>query len=259
MRGLLMLLLASLAANAYLIVTRESRLRVEAVAPVSPVEEIVQPTKPTVQSRASMSGSNSYGALERRTLEQRVLAAEAEVEEHMGPEEKYGKQERSTESEARVRPYLDLVFKDIPGAEPKYRVECHGRVCKIDARQENAWIGPLQTTYPGRTMFGTMSFSDKTFVELLTEGAGLASRIHYEAWEAIHACAIANAEPGDVTYQLTMDAVRRVNVQMSGSLANQRAGECVATALQAAILKTPVPANTQIEDREHTLTLPLDE
>ena len=259
MKGLLILLVASVAANAYLIVTRESRLRVQAVVPVPPIKAVGQPTKPTSHSGVSMSGSNSYGALERRTLEQRVLEAEAEIEEHIGAEEKYGKQERSAESEARVRPYLDLIFKDIPGAEPKYQVECHGRVCKIDARQDNAWIGPLQTTFPERAMFGTMSFSDKTFVELLTEGAALANRIYSEVWEAIHACAITNPEPGDVTYQLTMDAAHRVIVQIGGSLANWPVGKCVATAIQGAIAKTPVPPNTQIEDRDHTLTLPLEE
>jgi hypothetical protein len=259
MRGLVALLVASVAVNAYLIATRESRLRVEAVAPVAPTETVDQSAKPTVQARAVLAGSASYGSLERKVLEQRVLAAEAQVEEFMDPEEKYAKQERSIESEARAKPYLDLIFKDIPGTEPKYRVECHGRVCKIDAKQDNAWIGPLQSTYPGRTMFGTMSFSDKTFVELLTEGAALATRIHYEASEAIHACAIANPEPGDVSYQLTMDNAHRVTAQINGSLAKQPVGKCIATALQGAITKTPVPPNTQIEDRERTLTLPLEE
>jgi hypothetical protein len=201
----------------------------------------------------------NYGALQRKDLERRVLAAEAEVEKFMEPEEKYSRQLRSIESEARIRPYLDLIFKDVAGQEPKYHVECHGLVCQISAEQSNAWIGPLQTTYPESTMFGAMSFSDKAFVELLTEGAALANRIHHDAGQWIYACVTADSTPGDLLYQLNMDDSNRVTVQSSGSLANQAVGSCVVNALRTAAAKAPVPPNTRIEDREHRLTLPLDE
>jgi hypothetical protein len=255
MRVFLVLLIASLGLNAYLIVKRRSGSRPDSAT----IERTRRPpmTRPLV--RAPLRPTND-GTLERAALEQRVLQVEAEVEKHLRSDEKYTKYERSAESEARVKPYLDLVFKNIRGDGPKYKVECHARVCKVDAQISNDWVGPLQRTYPERTMFGTMSFSspDKTYVELLTDGEALASRIRYEAARGIDACAIANPAPGQLVIQLTMDSARRVIAEVSGSLADQPAGRCVRTALQGAIAMTPVPPNVQIEDEPRTLEIPLE-
>jgi hypothetical protein len=253
MKLLIAAVLASVGLNVYLLATRDDRLEPEVVEPT------VEPTASAAKRLLAPSPSRpgSYGSLERSDLEQRVLVAEAEVEQFMRPDERYAKQSRSPETEARVKPYLDLVFKDLDLKEPKYTVECHGMVCKLDAdrRDANVWMSPLQTTYPQRAMFATMSFSDTTFIEVRPEPEAWAAMIDAQARRQIYGCATTYPAPtGELSYRVTKDRT----VQLDGPLANEQVGRCIKLAVENAIAKIATPSNIVLPQVDHPLTIPLE-
>lgn len=261
MKLLIAALVASLALNAYLVFGRASDASSDETTDAAPTTTSQRASKKIVFA-PSPSNPASYGTLDRKVLERRVLAAEAEVEEYLEPSEKFPKYTRSVETEARVKPYLDLVFKKLPGTDPKYEVECRGRICKLDPKVEgdaNAWMRPLQTTYPERVLFGSMAFGPNgTFLEVASEGEELAGKIGYDAHQSVHPCLHESSDTGELTYQLVMDH-GHVAFRMGGSLRDHPVGKCVAEAIRQSIAKFHVPPGVEVVDVEHTFTLPLDD
>jgi hypothetical protein len=261
MRLLIAALIASLALNAYLVFGRSSGGNDVEPGEAPPIKSSASATK--IAFAPSPSNPASYGTLERKVLERRVLAAEAQVEEYLPPNEKFAKLTRSMETETRIAPYLERVFKGLPGPDPKYAVECRGRICRLDPKvtgDANAWMRPLQSSYPDRaSLFRGMMFTfGHAFLEVRTVGEELAGKIHYDAERYVHACLHANPEPGELTYQLVMDR-GYVSLRSSGTLRDHPVGKCIAEALRQSIAKFPAPPGVAVEDVEHTVTLPLED
>jgi hypothetical protein len=261
MRLMVALLIGSLGLNVYLVVRRNNVERAEP-------RELETDDSHTIA--ALPSPSHDY---ERTVLEQRVTAAEAQLEEHLPLDERFAKAPRSEETEARVTPLLERIFKDLEVRDPaqltwgepaktsppppKYEVECHDRICRLDPNAYG-WHNALTNAYPGslpvirRMLLG----SSGTFLEIASEGEELARKILFDALEADD-CLHASSASGDLTFQLVMEG-GRIALRLRGSLRDQPVGRCIAEAFRNSIAKFPAPPGVDVEDVEHTVTLPLD-
>ena len=259
------LLVISLAANVYLWSTRDNaqssprptlKPRVQREPPRGLPDFKWTPTATAVPS--------TYASEDRAALEKRLVEIEARLDELLQPEERYAIEPRSTETEAKVAPYLDKVFKPLQGTEPKYRVECHGKVCKVDSDIREEWTLPLQELVPGREMFGTMSFGRSgIFIELderpvgLVEGKRMIAMIMGTALESSD-CGVSSAT-GTLRLTFSIDAgARTIRVATDGPLATREVGICFRKAIEDTIARGYVSPNvTSLPPDSIELTFPL--
>jgi hypothetical protein len=253
------LLLASLVANAVLLLARGNRTPATHVEhPRHPAGELMPSFPASAPPKIDLSG------IERSALERRLATAEARLADLAPPNEKFAGRARSLETEERVKPFLDEVFAHYQAAEPKYTFECRGRVCKIDAPVNNDWTMPLQQTFPGTAIFHQMSFGrDGTFVELAPAeqipGNFLSGMIMGALLHARTPCGFATSPQGELILRLEYDeGTRRITRDVTGSLAAQPVGACIIQALDDVIatIKLP-PEMTRTTHVEQTVVLPV--
>jgi hypothetical protein len=260
-------LAASLAANIYLFLTRRAAHANTSVEKHGSKRARSLTTIPLPDFAPSpvVATPANYAAIDRAELEQRLERAEARINRLRSPEDKFADQARSPEIESRVKPYLDEVFATYQVKEPKYTFECHGRVCKVDSEVDAEWTLPLQRTFPGRSVFSSMSFGrDGTFIQLhepdeipsaylfgVSLGALLASQ---------KPCAFSKAPRGDLLVAVEFDAARRAVIgTVTGSLAAEPTGQCVKKILDETIAKAAVPPEmtASLKGPEKKLELPI--
>jgi hypothetical protein len=189
--------------------------------------------------------------LDRSALEQRLVAAEAKLEKHLPYEERFDRDERSPESEARLKPFLDKVFATKPGVEPPYKFECRARLCRItptkDAPEE--WVRDIQTDPDAFALTAGASFgASRAFLQLddpdLAAGKTFLRDVlmPLRDQKPINECKAANPAPGRLVITLVLDAVtRRLHVETSGSLASQASGLCIRKIFDDLVSKVVVP------------------
>jgi hypothetical protein len=266
------LLALSIAANAYLLLTRDR----EPPKPNEPArttadKATVSPsraTAPALPDEQPSTASPEYAKLTRAELEKRLAASEARLAKLLPVQERFELAERSSESEARVKPFLDKVFKvDGKTQKPAYEVECHARICKLTVDETIAgedWMQPLQTDSDGRGMFAGMRFGQgDTFLELEEPGRAAGQQavikllVALRENKAVAECKKQHPTPGEVTFEISLDVrSHRFVAEASGSLANQALGVCVRRIVEDAIgaitlapeatLGTPLPFTVQV-------------
>jgi hypothetical protein len=246
------LLALSIAANAYLLLTRDREAPKPTTAPTrtSVDNTTVLPsrtTAPALPDEQSSTRLPEYAKLTRAELEKRLAASEARLAKLLPIQERFDLAERSSESEGRVKPFLDKVFKvDDKTQKPTYDVECHDRICKLTvdkALSPDDWMKPLQSDPDGRGMFAAMMFGQgDTFLELEEPGRAAGQRAvgmlvrSLRENTAIAECKKQHVIPGDVTFAISIDSrSHRLVVDISGSLANQALGVCVRRVVEDAI------------------------
>jgi hypothetical protein len=259
-RHLLPIALAlSLGANLYLWFARSS-----AAAPAPPPPPTIVTPTPSTPSRSAHVPARKIRTRpppdDRGDLEQRILRAEARIEELLPVQHKYKRDPRSEPTEVAVRPGLDRILT--PAA---YTVECHGRVCKIAIGEAapSDWQSALQTS-PERGWFSTIAFlGGEVYVELAPPerlGAGIvhAIRIAFELSNDTAACLAANAQRGELTITIRFDpSTRRLRSEVGGSLAAATVGACLRGVLDEVLAKTVVPAGlTSVLEAPWTFSLP---
>lgn len=252
------LLVASLLANVVLWLSRSPS------RPAERHEARQGGPRPSFPFAAQSAPQPDYAAIERATLEQRLVAAEAKLADMMPIAKKFAAASRSMETETRVRPYLDEVFAQYQVDEPKYRLECRGRVCKVDSDVKDEWTRPLQQTFPGRAMFREMAFGpDGTFIELQPAeklpAAFLNGMLRAAFVRARKPCSLAQAPAGDVDFTLEYDATtRRLTHEVTGTLADQPITACIAKQLDDVIAATTLLREmTSVRSWPDPLTLPV--
>jgi hypothetical protein len=260
------LLAASLLANVALLVTRDDATPAPARARGArgPTPNAIVPEFP---DRDRSAAPREYQAIERAVLEQRLVAAEARLHDLGGLGTRFAGATHSPEVEARVKPYLDEVFARYQVAEPKYRFECRGRVCKVDSDVEDEWMMPLQQTWPVRALFSEMAFGPNgTFIQLTPDEQVPEAFLWGVEMAAItrarKPCGFASAPKGDIAFALDFDVgSRRITYAITGSLRAQPVGTCIAQALDEVIAAASPPAqmtrSAHYASREYQL--PIDD
>ncbi|HEY4175767.1 MAG TPA: hypothetical protein VGM90_02995 [Kofleriaceae bacterium] len=255
MRYLRALLFVSLAANVFLFATCTSKQTPVAAPRGSSTTESSPTTEPVRTSeRKPAPAGRDISSLPRDVVEQRLVAAEAKAAELESLDKKFAKGTRTIETEARVKPFLDEVFAPFKkGPEPAYRVECRDHVCKLDTdlgdNLANDWMGRLQGTFPGRAIFGEMTFElrpTKTFIELHPPDRipqeFLGGMMMASLGRARKECGFADAPHGDLSIRLAYNGTKhRVSKQVDGSLSSSPVGDCVAKTVDSVIATTTLP------------------
>jgi hypothetical protein len=237
-----LVLVASLAANGYLIATAST----EASPPRKMREARARAPRtverPASKPRPSATVDPAVKDVERTTLERRLADAEFKLDKLLPLDEKFDASPRSAEAELRARKIFDEVLG--PGA---YTVECHDVVCKLDTEiSPNEWQLTLFRHAPGS--FEGMQLGATSYLRL--KEAGEAAGINYvvdlmyELQESPQtaACKEANPTKGVVTLALVLDAsTRRVRVEAGGPLGNSSGGVCIRKVLEDLVAQTPLP------------------
>ena len=244
-------LLISLGGNAYLWLTYSSaQAKTTAAADERKTARTTRPRRlPKIEPLLGPAAkAQPYKGLDRSSLEQRLLKTEARIADLLPADEKFARDARSTETEAIVKPYLDRIFKAQPGAEARYHVECHGRVCKLETKRPwDEWGSQLQSTFPEAGWFCRMTFSDETYIELCKPdmlGSGLyrGITIAFHTAEQTKACVAGSSARGALTLRVRFDlATPRLGSEVSGSLASHAVGRCLRTALDEILSRTLIP------------------
>jgi len=267
-------LIASLSANVYLLVTRSSGTSGSATSPPVATRSERRGELP-VLSRAvparAASGEpaegevNNPGTREREAaLTRELLKAQAELEEHRPLPDRFQRGgERSPETEEQARAALDRVFGAKPGQKPVYTVECRGVVCSLkvdDELDRNDWMRTLQSS-DERKLFRGMSFGVAgTYFEVASAEYLAASRYADSVFKVIKsspviaACKQRFPTPGEVVLAVELGPARDVRVTMTGKLADKDFGACLRPVLeQAPSQVAAVPAN--ITSIPHNVTI----
>ena len=230
-------LAASVAVNIYLIVTRPSGG--ERSGPPTAVS--------STETRVIAAPRQPDPA--RGALEARLAQTEAELDKHRPLAEKFELAERAPEVEAQVKPFLDKIFP--PGAKPGYTIECHGRVCKLeaDADRDN-WMEPLQHDPDGRGLFHGMTFDRyATYLDVEPPEVVGGNRYLRSIFDLVRyspdleRCKKEFPHPGKLDVQATLDAARHVVVQLGGELASTDIAACVRGVIDAVVASLPLPAD----------------
>ncbi|NVB80834.1 MAG: hypothetical protein HOV81_20725 [Kofleriaceae bacterium] len=254
-RAAWLILLASLAANVYLWLTRPTATSQRRAPRAMPITALARNTTASSSAPASASSTSPPSALDRVQLEQRLLRVEAEIEVHLPLEEQYDRASRSSESEARAKVVLDHMFASIAdagsaGIGSPYSLECHGNVCTLQSSLDPAdWSQAIQQP-PERLMFGSMSFTAERVMfalepvdklgELLVRGIYAALGRSTQAELCIAGNANAN---GSISVTVQFDpAQRRFTGTVGGTLANAPIGVCFRAALDEICARALVPA-----------------
>jgi hypothetical protein len=259
------LLALSIAANAYLLLTRDREAPKPTAAPARTTVDktTVLPSRATAPALPDEQPSTTlpeYAKLTRAELEKRLAASEARLAKLLPVQDRFELAERSSESEARVKPFLDKVFKvDGKTQKPAYEVECHARICKLTVDETIAgedWMQPLQSDSDGRGMFAGFAFGpDGTFMELqeAARAAGMQAAIKivmslYES-KAVADCKKQHTTPGNVAFAITIDArSHRFVAEASGSLANQALGVCLRRIVDDALAAVTLPPDAVLSE-----------
>ena len=248
-------LAGTLVANGYLLLSSGS-----AETAVSTTAADARPTSPKrthrripVQGPASvavLAVPPSIAIMERGALENRLAAAEGKLNAMIPLHEAFELEARSAENESRLEPFLDNLF-DVDGAsEPRYDLECRGRVCRVESLDASHDTTALQSDPAMVGLFSGQEFGpDAAFVKLEDRGRAAGIQLSFKlimalaTSPALITCRKANPAPaGVVELALRFDAgSRRLSVAATGSLANQAGGVCIRNILEELIAATPVP------------------
>lgn len=257
-------LIASLSANLYLLVTRNSGAPGSAMSPHVATRnerrgELPMPSR-AVPARAA-SGEPAEGVVNDSATREReaaltreVLKVQAELEEHRPLPDRFQQGgERSPDTEEQARAALDRVFGTKPSQKPVYTVECRGAVCSLNVDDEldrNEWMRTLQSSNE-RKLFRGMAFGVAgTYLEIASPEYLAASRYVESVFKVIQsspataACKQRFPTPGEVALAVELGPARAVRVAMTGKLANKDFGACLRPVLeQAPSQVAALPAN----------------
>ena len=240
---------ASVATNIYLIVTRpDPAAAPESVTAVSSTESRAIATAPRTSDPRHAA------------LEAKLAQTEAELDKQRPMSERFDLAERAPDVEAQVKPFLDRIFP--AGPKPGYTVECHGRVCKLeaDADRDN-WMEPLQHDPDGRGLFRGMTFDRyATYLDVeLPEVVG-GNRYLRSVFDLVRyapelaRCKKQFPQPGKLEVEASLDAGRHVVIQLAGELATAEIAGCLRSVIDQVIASMPLPADvTSLPDT--TLTI----
>lgn len=200
------------------------------------------------------------------TLAQRLEDAERKLEERLRPPERFDRETRTVEVEARIRPIIDKAFDGAPDAVT-WDVECHGQVCRVQvvAREGVAfdWMAKLQDgrmrELAERMMFeAARPRQDPVSLEPLrawdayldivgvnvTSGFDVIDDLlaRVEAAGVYEQCSRTDPTPGYLVLRFHVDAdSRSINIEAGGTLATLPAGTCVVVALERAAAAVVMP------------------
>ncbi|HEV7556015.1 MAG TPA: hypothetical protein VGO00_11195 [Kofleriaceae bacterium] len=233
-------LAASVAVNVYLIVTRPTETE-----PASSPAQSASRTSP-VASLGTPSGRSDPA---RTALEAKLVETEAELDKHRPLAEKYELADRSPEVEAQVKPFLDKIFP--AGPKPGYMLECHGRVCRLEADADrDHWMEPLQQDPDGRGLFHGMTFDRyATYLDVEPPDRVAGNRYLRAVFDLVRhgpelaACKKQFPAAGSVSYQLTLDPSRHVVIATTGPLAGSELDRCSRDIVDRVIAGMQPPAD----------------
>lgn len=252
------LLVVSLIANAYLLVTRSSgpAERAGSTPPVASVRgEPRAVLPPSSRPAPASSGTASEPEVREReaALTGQLLRSQAELEEHRPLAERFKQSaDRSPEIEQQIKPTLDKVFPTRPGEKPVYSVECHGFVCALevdDSQDVDAWMRALQGGT--RDVFRRFNFGIAgTFLEVgspeYIEGLRYAQSVldAIKSSPGVAECKQRFHTPGRVVLSVVLAEGRQVRVAMEGELAGKDLGACLRPIVERAPSQVPpLPAS----------------
>jgi hypothetical protein len=249
MRVLVVALVLSLGANAYLLLAAprsEQPAAVEQPSPPPPEPKQHEPPKPD----AALPVPSEIAQADRAKLEQRLAETEAKIEKLLPLHEKFERAERTPENEDRVRPYIDKVFHVKPGEEAPYELECHEMICHLVAPGVE-WEQPLQTDPEVIGAFNGKQFGpDGVYMEIgdpeHSGGLRYVVKLAYALNSSTRArlCMMENPQRGEMKLRLSLDPTsRRVSVDATGSVAGQAVGVCIRRVLEDLVAATPVPSD----------------
>ena len=270
-------LLASLGANAYLLLTRttggerpdppagrrgtQSGER-PAGLPRRPPGSLGTAEVPTLASGSDVAGTDTESAEREQALAEELAKTVAKLEEVRPLNERFDRGKRTTEIEAQIRPILDTVFATLPGGKPAYAVECHDQVCRLDVDEEHApedWSHRLYEGDAKVTFRGLMLSTKGDYLDVAspqwTAGARYVQAVFAMIVNSpvVADCKLRFVTPGELTFGVVLEANRDVHVDMTGSLADNDLGRCVRPVADSAPSQLPAPdANIESLPPMHT-------
>jgi len=219
-------------------------------APTAPVSAPAPVTAPVASVTATTAPAcPPVVRTDCQAVENKLADAEAKLEEHLPPDERYKHAGRSLDAETRARAVLDPIFAPLSKSPHAYDVECHGAVCKLDvvdkAIPRETWMEAVQSpggfagwAFSGFDTYATMGTPTETAQSMLMGAIGHA--LNPDA--GLRECAGDERPAGTLTLDIALDpATRRLNVSASGSLANEHVGSCVRMHVQTLLdaIKAP--------------------
>ena len=154
--------------------------------------------------------------------------------------------------EAGLRAALEKAFPPRPGEPAPYSIECRDMTCKLDldpGQDARAYRVVLEKSLQGtmKTVTGT---SDGIYFDLMSPDDIAIDRYVASVFAVIRgspetaACKQQFPAPGDVVIHLALDSARRVQVTMTGKLADADFGQCLRPIAEAAPSHVPpLPSN----------------
>jgi hypothetical protein len=163
--GLVVVFATSLAGNAFLLATPDASSKSRRA---SRLRSIVRAPCPTTAADTSAAIDPTLPCEERVVaLQRRIAEIEMMTEDVLRASDRFARDTRSPETEAKVKPFFERVFANAPESF-SYTVECRGRVCKVDATGDRDfdWIVRVQEDDWER-LFARKEFSHRsTFLEI---------------------------------------------------------------------------------------------
>src|SRR5262245_11582706 len=266
-------LIASLSANVYLLVTRNSGAPGSAMSPRAASSErrgeLPIPSR-AVPARAA-SGEPADGAVNDPAAREReaaltgaLLKVQAELEEYRPLPDRFQRGgERSPEIEEQARAALDRMFVAKPGQKPSYTVECRGAVCSLnvnDNLDRSDWMRTLQSSDERKLFRGMVFGAAGTYLEVASPEYLAGSRYVDSVFEviksspAIAACKQRFPTPGAVVLAVELGPARAVRVTMMGKLADKDFGACLRPVLEQAPSQVAAPP-ANITSLPHNVTV----
>jgi hypothetical protein len=231
-----------------------------ATAPAAPAPTVATPgsipVRPITAPRADPAPASCPEELAR---------TRAELEKHLTAPEKFERGAPNPDGERRIAAELDRVLKDKTAS---HALECRGQVCKLDVLEHRDhrgdWMDPLQSDdqllrlASGRSFGNTKPVKDpvsgepmihsEAYLQLVDpdEVSGLdLLRSAYKAFRAggdVAACGRRfPSVTGDLDLAVTVENGPGFTVETGGTLAMTDAGNCLESALRAALARVALP------------------
>jgi hypothetical protein len=188
-------------------------------------------------------------------------SAEAHLDDHLSPRERWAHGTRTPEKEVRVRAFLDKIFEVKERAQSRpYEIECRGMVCRLSVLDSNTidrdtWMRRAQSPDGAAFWRGWQFYGGETYMVLDDPKAGpwkqlmVSIALAIEQSPAIAACKKDNPATGAMTLTISLSPDRKLTATVTGPLATQAVGVCIRRAAENAVATIPVPAEvTHVPD-----------
>jgi hypothetical protein len=210
------------------------------------------------------------------SLERTLAETQAQLEARLTIEDRYERDARSPDNEARMRPLMERLFAEAP-AELGHDLECHGMICRVEvvlpeSAPQHDWQMEIQMAEERRGLFGFIALQggapdqdpvtremirvESAYLEMVDPAVGDRSAVGdlmsaVFASPRVTACKTQHAAPGRLTVLVRFDvgaAGRRIALQYGGALADEPGGVC----LRAVIDEIAAGIEVRASDRDRS-------